>query len=84
MMPKSKSLLGKPTLKNHEAAKPAHIQRLESAVDIRPFVNQVEKFLNSDGVSDSEDSVKSISNEPAKGDKSIRGVRTTKKGKTQW
>lgn len=84
-MSKTKTLLGKTPLGNHETAKPAHIQRLESAVDIRPFVTQVEKFLNSDGVTDSDDdSDKSTVNETAKGDKAIRGVRTTKKGKMQW
>lgn len=81
-MSKTKTLLGKTPLKNHDSAKPVHIQRLESAVDIRPFVTQVEKFLNSDGITDSDDeSDKSIVNETAKGDKSIRGVRTSKKGK---
>lgn len=84
-MSKSKTTLGKTPLRNHEPAKPAHIQRLESAVDIRPFVTQVEKFLDSDGVTDSDnDSDKSNANETAKGDKTIRGVRTTKKGKMQW
>lgn len=83
-MSKTKTLLGKPPLRNVETAKPVHIQKLESAVDIRPFVTQVEKFLNSDGITDSDDeSDKSTTTETAKGDKSIRGVRTTKKGNIQ-
>lgn len=85
MTSKTKTLLGKTPPRSHETAKPVHIQKLESAVDVRPFVTQVEKFLNSDGISDSDDdSDKSIVNETAKGDKSIRGVRTTKKGTIQF
>lgn len=84
-MSKTKTLLGKAPQRNRAIAKPVHVQRLETAVDIRPFVTQVEKILNSDGVSDSDDdSDKSTPNNTAKGDKSIRGVRTTKKGKILW
>ncbi|CAG4955092.1 unnamed protein product [Parnassius apollo] len=74
-----KSIVGKTVLKRHEVAKPIHIQRLEAALDIRPFVNQVESILNSDGGSDSEDTdTKSIENEMTKGDKMMHGVVTTK------
>lgn len=63
-------------------ARPIHIQRLEAALDIRPFVNQVENILNSDGGSESEDDSdgKSMGNEMSKGDKNIHGVVTTKQG----
>ncbi|CAK1545627.1 unnamed protein product [Leptosia nina] len=74
-----KSSLGKSVLKRHEVARPVHLQFLEAALDIRPFVNQVEKILNSDGDSDSDDSeILSIGNEVSKGDKVIDGVVTTK------
>ncbi|CAH0731987.1 unnamed protein product, partial [Brenthis ino] len=53
---------------------------LEAALDIRPFVNQVERILNSDGGSDSDDDsdAKSMANEMSKGDKDMHGVVTTK------
>nr|XP_032522250.1 chromatin-remodeling ATPase INO80 isoform X1 [Danaus plexippus plexippus] len=75
-----KSLVGKTALKRHEVARPIHIQRLEAALDIRPFVNQVEGILNSDGDSDSEEDSdgKSMANEMSKGDKDMHGVVTTR------
>lgn len=77
-----KSLMGKPALKRHEVARPVHIQRLEAALEVRPFVGQVEKILNSEGGSDSDDDsdAKSISNEMSKGDRIVHGVVTTKQG----
>lgn len=77
-----KSLVGKTALKRHEVARPIHIQRLEAALDIRPFVNQVEGILNSDGDSDSEEDSdgKSMANEMSKGDKDMHGVVTTRQG----
>lgn len=77
-----KSVVGKTVLKRHEVARPIHIQRLEAALDIRPFVNQVERILNSDGGSDSDDDSdgKSMANEMSKGDKDMHGVVTTKQG----
>ncbi|KAI8437735.1 hypothetical protein MSG28_011969 [Choristoneura fumiferana] len=73
-------VVGKPSLKRHEVAKPIHLQRLEAALDIRPFVNQVEQILNSDGGSDSDDDSdgKSMGNEMSKGDRVVHGVVTTK------
>lgn len=75
-------MVSKTVLKRHEVARPIHIQRLEAALDIRPFVNQVEKILNSDGGSDSDDDSlgKSMPNEMSKGDKDMHGVVTTKQG----
>lgn len=75
-------VVGKPSLKRHEVAKPIHLQRLEAALDIRPFVNQVEQILNSDGGSDSDDDSdgKSMGNEMSKGDRVVHGVVTTKQG----
>ncbi|CAH2054745.1 unnamed protein product, partial [Iphiclides podalirius] len=74
-----KSVVGKTVLKPHEVARPIHIQRLEAALDIRPFVNQVENILNSDGGSDSEDSVaKAFENQLTKGDRIMHGIVTTK------
>ncbi|CAH2095187.1 unnamed protein product [Euphydryas editha] len=75
-----KSLVKKTVLKRHEVARPIHIQRLEAALDIRPFVNQVERILNSDGGSDSDDDSdgKSMVNEMSKGDQDMHGVVTTK------
>lgn len=77
-----KSLMRKTVLKRHEVARPIHIQRLEAALDIRPFVNQVERILNSDGGSDSDDDSdgKSMVNEMSKGDQDMHGVVTTKQG----
>lgn len=77
-----KSLMRKTALKRHEVARPIHIQRLEAALDIRPFVNQVERILNSDGGSDSDDDSdgKSMVNEMSKGDQDMHGVVTTKQG----
>ncbi|KAL4717058.1 hypothetical protein ACJJTC_016945 [Scirpophaga incertulas] len=71
---------GKAILKRHEVAKPVHIQRLEAALDIRPFIRQVEKILNSEEEADSEDDseTKSMCNEMSKGDKLVHGVVTTK------
>ncbi|XP_072933681.1 chromatin-remodeling ATPase INO80 [Epargyreus clarus] len=75
-----KSVVGKTVLKRHEVAKPLHIQRLEAALDVRPFVDQVERILNSDGGSDSDDDsdTKFMGNEMSKGDKIMHGVVTTK------
>lgn len=75
--------MGKTVLKRHEASKPVHVQRLEAALDVRPFVAQVERILNSDGPTESEDDsdAKSISNEMSKGDRIVHGVVTTKQGK---
>nr|XP_026497492.1 chromatin-remodeling ATPase INO80 isoform X2 [Vanessa tameamea] len=75
-----KSMVKKTILKRHEVARPIHIQRLEAALDIRPFVNQVERILNSDGGSDSDDDSdsKSMVNEMSKGDQDMHGVVTTK------
>lgn len=76
----SEKLVGKTVLKRHEVARPVHIQRLEAALDVRPFVGQVESILNSDVASDSEDDsdAKSFGNEMSKGDRMIHGVVTTK------
>lgn len=78
----SEKLVGKTVLKRHEVAKPVHIQRLEAALDVRPFVAQVEKILNSDGPpeNDEDSDTKSIYNEMSKGDKLVHGVVTTKQG----
>lgn len=77
-----KSDAGKTVLKPHEVAKPIHLQRLEAALDIRPFVNQVERILNSDGGSCSEDDSDSIfEKEMGRGDKLMHGILTTKQGK---
>ncbi|XP_045484505.1 chromatin-remodeling ATPase INO80 [Pieris rapae] len=75
-----KAVVGKAVLKRHEIARPIYVQRLEAALDIRPFVSQVERILNSDGVSDSGDDsdVLSVGNEMSKGDKLMNGVVTTK------
>lgn len=76
----SDNLVAKTVLKPHEVAKPLHIQRLEAALDVRPFVAQVERILNSDGPSDSGDDsdTKSTFNELSKGDRLVHGVVTTK------
>ncbi|KAJ0172326.1 hypothetical protein K1T71_012299 [Dendrolimus kikuchii] len=76
----SEKLVGKTILKRHEVAKPVHIQRLEAALDVRPFVAQVEKILNSDGPTENDDDsdTKSTYNEMSKGDKLVHGVVTTK------
>lgn len=68
-----------------QIAKPVHLQRLEAALDVRPFVNQVERILNSEVGSDSgeESDSKVTGNEISKGDKIIHGVVTTKQGITQ-
>ncbi|XP_045779214.1 chromatin-remodeling ATPase INO80 isoform X2 [Maniola jurtina] len=75
-----KTLIGKPVLKRHEVARPIHIQRLEAALDVRPFVNQVERILNSDGGSDSDDDSdnRSMAIEMSRGDKNMHGVVTSK------
>ncbi|KAM3961158.1 LOW QUALITY PROTEIN: chromatin-remodeling ATPase INO80 [Aphomia sociella] len=75
-----KSTVGKTTLKRHEVARPIHIQRLEAALEIRPFVNQVKRFLNLEDGTDSDDDsdAKSVVNEMSKGDRIIHGVVTTK------
>lgn len=79
----SEKLVGKTVLKRHEVARPVHIQRLEASLDVRPFVAQVERILNSDVASDSDDDsdAKSFGNEMSKGDQMIHGVVTTKQGK---
>lgn len=79
----TENLVGKPVLKRHEAAKPVHIQRLEAALDVRPFVAQVEKILNLDEDSESDDDsdAKSVNNEMSKGDRIVHGVVTTKQGR---
>ncbi|XP_053615593.1 chromatin-remodeling ATPase INO80 isoform X2 [Plodia interpunctella] len=75
-----KAGVGKSSLRRHEVARPVHIQRLEAALDIRPFVNQVERILSmEDGSESDEDSdTKSIINEMSKGDRIIHGVVTNK------
>ncbi|CAG9793458.1 unnamed protein product [Diatraea saccharalis] len=75
-----KTVVGKSVVKRHEVARPVHIQRLEAALDIRPFVSQVERILNSEDETESEDDsdAKSIGNEMSKGDKIVHGVVTTK------
>lgn len=83
-MSKTKTLQAKASLQSHDTAKPLHVQRLESAVDIRPFVSQVEKFLNSDVSDSDDDSDKSTPNGTAKGDRYIRGVHTARTGKIPW
>lgn len=77
-----KPVPGKAMLKRNEVARPVHIQRLEAALDVRSFVNQVEKFLHSDGGSnsDNDSDAKSIGNEMSKGDRIMHGVVTTKQG----
>lgn len=77
---------GKAVLKRSEVAKPVHIQRLEAALDVRAFVSQVEKFLHSDGDSnsDNDSDAKSIGNEMSKGDKIMHGVVTTKQGWSKY
>lgn len=78
-----KSVAGKTVLKPHEVARPIHLQRLEAALDIRPFVNQVENILNSDDGSCSEDDSDSniLEKEMSRGDKLMHGILTTKQGK---
>ncbi|XP_059051639.1 chromatin-remodeling ATPase INO80 [Achroia grisella] len=74
-----KSAVGKTTLKRHEVAKPIHIQRLEVALDVRPFVDQVKRILNlEDGTESEDDSDSKSANELSKGDRVIHGVVTTK------
>ncbi|KAL0868568.1 hypothetical protein ABMA27_008036 [Loxostege sticticalis] len=75
-----KAVVGKSVLKRHEVARPVHIQRLEAALDVRPFVSQVERILNSEDETDSEDDsdARSTSNEMSKGDRLVHGVVTTK------
>lgn len=75
-------LPGKGPAKKPQIAKPVHLQRLEAALDVRPFVNQVERILNSEvGSESAEDSdCKVTGNEISKGDKIIHGVVTTKQG----
>lgn len=77
-----KSSVTKSGLKKRDVAVPLHIQRLEAALDIRPFVSYVEKFLNSDGGSETDDDSDSQTkeNEMSKGDKAVHGVVTTKQG----
>lgn len=77
------ALVGKTELRRQEVARPLHIQRLEAALDVRPFVSHVEKILNSAGDSGSEDDsdAKSTGNEMSKGDRILHGVVTTKQGK---
>ncbi|KAG7309087.1 hypothetical protein JYU34_005000 [Plutella xylostella] len=74
------ALVGKTELRRQEVARPLHIQRLEAALDVRPFVSHVEKILNSAGDSGSEDDsdAKSTGNEMSKGDRILHGVVTTK------
>ncbi|XP_048477977.1 chromatin-remodeling ATPase INO80 [Plutella xylostella] len=74
------ALVGKTELQRQEVARPLHIQRLEAALDVRPFVSHVEKILNSAGDSGSEDDsdAKSTGNEMSKGDRILHGVVTTK------
>lgn len=81
-MMNEKAVVGKAVLKRHEVAKPVHIQRVEAALDVRPFVSQVETILKSEVNSDSEDDsdAKSTNNEMSKGDKLVHGVVTTKQG----
>lgn len=78
----SEKLVGKTVLKRHEVARPVHIQRLEAALDVRPFVCQVERILNSDEASESDDDsdANSLVNEMSKGDRMLHGVVTTKQG----
>lgn len=72
-------MVGKTVLKRNEVAKPLHIQRLEAALDLRLFVNQVEKALHSESDNDSEDSdEKSTDNEISKRNRVIRSI--TKQG----
>ncbi|XP_028159742.1 chromatin-remodeling ATPase INO80 [Ostrinia furnacalis] len=75
-----KAVVGKTVLKRHEVARPVHMQRLEAALDVVPFVSQVERILNSDDDSDSEDDpeFRYITSEMSKGDRLVHGVVTTK------
>ncbi|XP_041982684.1 chromatin-remodeling ATPase INO80 [Aricia agestis] len=74
------SVVRKEPLKRHDVARPLHIQRLEAALDVRPFVNQVEKILNSDeeSGSDNDSDDKSLILEMSRGDKDMHGVVTSK------
>lgn len=74
----SEKLARNTVLKKHEVARPVHIQRLEAALDIRSFVSQVERILNSDDQSDSDDDSKSLINEISRNDRILHGVVTTK------
>lgn len=69
--------------KKNELAKPLHIQRLEAALDIGPFMSYMNKVLGKDNSSDS-DTTGSDSHlteeEMCQGDKIIHGVVTTKEG----
>ncbi|GBP42676.1 Putative DNA helicase Ino80 [Eumeta japonica] len=75
-----KPMVAKTTLTKHEVARPLHIQRLEAALDIRPFVGHVEKILNSDDGSDSDNDsdAKATVHEMSKGDRLVHGVVTSK------
>ncbi|VVC95066.1 unnamed protein product [Leptidea sinapis] len=72
-----KSGVLKRVMKKHEVALPIHMQRLEAALEVRPFVDQVEKLLNSDSESVSSEASEIVS-VGKKGDKIIYGVLTTK------
>lgn len=77
-----KSIGNKSTLKKHEVAKPLHVQRLEAAMEIRPFVDQVEKLMNSDGSDNDDDDIDitSLGKSQCKDDKKGRKSASTKKG----
>lgn len=68
--------------KKNELAKPLHIQRLEAALDIGPFMSYMNKVLRKDNSSDSDTGSDShlTEEEMCQGDKIIHGVVTTKEG----
>ncbi|XP_077286695.1 chromatin-remodeling ATPase INO80 isoform X2 [Arctopsyche grandis] len=69
------------TLRKNDIAKPLHLQRLEAALDIRPYMNYMDKIFENE--SSSENHVSSneseISDEDlSQGNKIVHGVVTTK------
>lgn len=71
-------LIPKTHVRKHELAKPVHIQRLEAALDVRHFISEVEKVLNTDGESDSDDSDSKEDIYENKRGLNVLGVGTTK------
>lgn len=71
------------TLRKNDIAKPLHLQRLEAALDIRPYMNYMDKIFKNESSSENHDSSNGseISDEElSQGNKIIHGVVTTKEG----
>lgn len=78
-----KSTTASKAVRKNDIAKPLHLQRLEAALDIRHYMNYMDKIFekepSSDGESSSEDS--QISDDDlSQGNKIVHGVVTTKEG----